>query len=157
MAQDTSWGNWLMRRCTRLYRPVFYYLAFWVSALAILRYFLPEHVYEPVAGISIQLLWFLGAYVLVLAAVPLLSRITTTGRLLGAVAATYVFIAVIDAIRINADGPSGLGYLNLVAWLIPGMLGVAYRRKLLADRAALLLGGVMFAVNLALMWWAPTN
>ena len=49
------WGNWLMRRCTRLYRPVFYYLAFWVSALAILRYFLPEHVYEPVAGISIQL------------------------------------------------------------------------------------------------------
>src|SRR3954471_22120136 len=24
-----SWGNWLMRRCTRLYRPVFYYLAFW--------------------------------------------------------------------------------------------------------------------------------
>src|SRR5215467_13059032 len=46
-----SWGNWLMRRCTRLYRPVFYYLAFWVSALAILRYFLPEHVYEPVAGI----------------------------------------------------------------------------------------------------------
>lgn len=74
--------------------PVFYYLAFWVSALAILRYFLPEHVYEPVAGISIQLLWFLGAYVLVLAAVPLLS----------------------------------------------GMLGVAYRRHLLAGRAALLLG-----------------
>jgi hypothetical protein len=143
-----------MRRCTRLYRPVFYYLAFWVSALAILRYFLPEHVYEPVAGISIQLLWFLGAYVLVLAAVPLLSRVTTTGRLLGAVAATYVFIAVIDANRINADGLPGLGYLNLVAWLIPGMLGVAYRRKLLAGRAALLLV-VMFAVNLALMWLGP--
>ena len=71
-----AWGNWLMRRCTRLYRPVFYYLAFWISALAILRYFLPEHVYDPVAGISIQLLWFLGAYVLVLAAVPLLARIT---------------------------------------------------------------------------------
>ena len=86
---------------------MFYYLAFWVSALAILRYFLPEHVYEPVAGIIIRLLWFLGAYVLVLAAVPLLSRITTTGRLLGAVAATYVVIALIDAIRINADGPSG--------------------------------------------------
>ena len=42
----------------------------------------------------IQLLWFLGAYVLVLAAVPLLARITTTGRLLGAVAGTYAFIAV---------------------------------------------------------------
>jgi hypothetical protein len=45
-----SWGNWLMRRCTRLHRPVFYYLAFWVAALAILRSFLPEHLYEPVGG-----------------------------------------------------------------------------------------------------------
>src|SRR4029079_7019481 len=135
-----SWGNWLMRRCTRLYRPVFYYLAFWVSALAILRYFLPEHVYDPVAGISIQLLWFLGAYVLVLAAVPLLARITTTGRLLAAVVGAYAFIAMIDAIRINTDAPTSLSYRNLLAWLIPGMLGVAYRRNLLAGRGALLLG-----------------
>lgn len=150
-----SWGNWLMRRCTRLYRPVFYYLAFWISALAILRYFLPEHVYEPVAGISIQLLWFLGAYVLVLAAVPVLSRITTPGRFAAAVTGTYAFIAVIDAIRINLDVPAALGYLNLVAWLIPGMLGVAYRRRLLAGRAALLLGAAMFAVNLLLMWVGP--
>ncbi|MDX1886454.1 acyltransferase [Mycolicibacterium sp. 120270] len=149
-----SWGNWLMRRCTRLYRPVFYYLAFWFSALAILRYFLPEHVYEPVAGISIQLLWFLGAYVLVLAAVPVLSRITTPSRLAAAVAGTYAFIAVIDAVRINLDVPAALGYLNLVAWLIPGMLGVAYRRHLLAGRAALL-GAAMFAVNLLLMWVGP--
>jgi len=151
----TSWGDWLMRRCTRLYRPVFYYLAFWISALAILRYFLPEHVFEPVAGISIQLLWFLGAYVLVLAAVPLLAHITTAGRLVAAVAGTYAFIAIIDAIRINVDVYSGLGYLNLVAWLIPGMLGVAYRRHLLAGRAALLLGVAMFAVNLLLMWAGP--
>jgi Acyltransferase family len=151
----TSWGNWLMRRCTRLYRPVFYYLAFWVSALAMLRYFLPEHVYQPVAGISIQLLWFLGAYVLVLAAVPLLARITTTERLVAAVAGAYAFIAVVDAVRINVDGLSGLGYLNLVAWLIPGMFGIAYRRHLLTGRAALALGGVMLAVNLALMWLGP--
>lgn len=90
-----------------------------------------------------------------LAAVPLLARITTTGRLIGAVGGTYAFIAVIDAIRISGDGPSGLGYLNLVAWLIPGMLGVAYRRHLLAGRAALALGAVMLAVNLALMWLGP--
>ncbi len=68
---------------------------------------------------------------------------------------TYAFIAVIDAIRINVDGMSGLGYLNLVVWLIPGMFGVAYRRRRLADRAALTLGAVMFAVNLALMWLGP--
>ncbi|RDH78271.1 acyltransferase [Mycolicibacterium moriokaense] len=150
-----SWGDWLLRRCTRLYRPVFFYLAFWVSVLAILRFFLPEHVYDPVAGISIQLLWFLGAYVLVLAAVPLLARITTTGRLVGAVAVTYGFVGVIDTVRLNADAPAWLGYLNLVAWLIPGMLGVAYRRSVLTGRAALLLGGVMLAVNIALMWAGP--
>ena len=151
----TSWGNWLMRRCTRLYRPVFYYLAFWVAALAILRYFLPEHVYDPVAGISWQLLWFLGAYVLVLAAIPLLARITTTSRLAGAVAGTYMVIAVVDAVRINVDGLSRLGYLNLVVWLIPGMFGVAYRRSLLTGRAALLIGVAMVAVNVALMWLGP--
>lgn len=150
-----SWGDWLMRRCTRLYRPVFYYLAFWISALAILRYFLPEHVYEPLAGISIQLLWFLGAYVLVLAAVPLLARITTTRRLVAAVAATYAFVAVIDAVRINADVPAAFGYTNLVAWLIPGMLGVAYRRQLLTARTALLVGVGMFGVNLVLMGAGP--
>ena len=125
----TSWGNWLMRRCTRLYRPVFYHLAFWGVTLATLRLVLPEHVYEPVAGISIQLLWFLGAYVLVLATVPLLARITTAGRLAVAVAATYASVAVVDAIRINVHGLSILGYLNMVAWVIPGMFGVAYRHR----------------------------
>jgi len=151
----TSWGNWLMRRCTRLYRPVFYYLAFWWVALAVLSAVLPEHVYEPVAGISIQLLWFLGAYVLVLASVPLLARITTTGRLVVAVAATYSFVAVVDLIRINVEGAAAIGYLNMVAWAIPGMLGVGYRRRLLAGRAALTLGAVMLAINVALLVLGP--
>jgi hypothetical protein len=151
----TSWGYWLMRRCTRLYRPVFYYLAFWGVALVVLRRLLPQHVYEPVAGISIQLLWFLGVYVLVLAAVPLLTRITTTGRLVAAVAGTYGFIAVVDAIRINTEGWSALGYLNMVVWLIPGMFGVAYRRDLLTRHAAAALGVVMLAVNVALMVLGP--
>jgi hypothetical protein len=150
-----SWGNWLMRRCTRLYRPVFYYLAFWWVCLAVLSSVLPEHVYEPVAGISIQLLWFLGAYVLVLAAVPLLARITTTARLVGAVVGVYVFVAVIDAIRINADGLSALGYLNMIGWVVPGILGVAYRRRLLTGHAALTVGIVMLAVNLGLLIFGP--
>jgi hypothetical protein len=151
----TSWGNWLMRRCTRLYRPVFYYLAFWVVTLAALHFVLPEHVYEPVAGISIQLLWFLGAYVLVLATVPLLARIITTGRLVATVAGTYAFVAIVDAIRINVGGWSAVGYLNMVVWLIPGMFGVAYRRRLFAGRAALTLGVVMLAVSVALLVLGP--
>jgi hypothetical protein len=151
----TSWGNWLMRRCTRLYRPVFYYLAFWGVTLIALRVVLPEHIYEPVAGISIQLLWFLGAYVMVLAAVPLLYRITTTGRLVAAIAGVYAVVAVVDAARINVDGLAVLGYVNMGAWLIPGILGVAYRRELLSTRAALAVGVMMLAVNLALMVLGP--
>ena len=154
-APGTSWGNWLMRRCTRLYRPVFYYLAFWWVALAVLSAVLPEHVYEPVAGISIQLLWFLGAYVLVLATMPLLARITTTRRFVVAVAAAYAFVAAVDAIRINVDGASALGYLNMIVWAIPGMFGVAYRRRLLAGRAALILGAVVLAINAALLVLGP--
>lgn len=151
----SSWGGWLLKRCTRLYRPVFYYLAFWTAALAVLRFVLPEHVYEPVAGISIQLLWFLGAYVLVLAAVPLLARITTTAQLAGAIISTYAFIAVIDVVRITAEGYASLGYLNTVVWLIPGMFGVAYRRNLLSSGAALKIGVGMLGVNLALLYFGP--
>jgi hypothetical protein len=151
----SSWGGWLLRRCTRLYRPVFYYLAFWTVALAVLRFVLPVHVYEPVAGISIQLLWFLGAYVLVLAAVPVLARITGTAQLTGAVIGSYAFIAVIDAIRINVEGYAALGYLNTVVWLIPGMFGVAYRRRLLSSSAALTIGIGMLGVNLALLYFGP--
>ncbi len=154
-APGQSWGNWLMRRCTRLYRPVFYYLAFWAAALAALSMVLPTHVYEPIAGVSIQLLWFLGAYVLVLAAVPALARITTTRRLVAAVAGTYGLVALVDSVRLSFDGYSALGYANLVVWLIPGMLGVGYRRGLLTGRAALGVGLGMLAVNLALLWLGP--
>ena len=154
----SSWGGWLLKRCTRLYRPVFYYLAFWTVTLAVLRFVLPEHVYEPIAGISVQLLWFLGAYVLVLAAVPLLARVTTTARMAGAVIGTYAFIAVIDVVRITADSTEGyasLGYLNTVVWLIPGVFGVAYRRNLLSSGAACKIGIGMLGVNLALLYFGP--
>lgn len=151
----SSWGGWLLKRCTRLYRPVFFYLAFWTVTLAVLRSVLPEHVYEPIAGISIQLLWFLGAYVLVLATVPLLARITTTAQVVGAVIGTYAFIAAVDLVRINMDGYASLGYLNTVVWLIPGVFGVAYRRNLLSSGAALKIGIGMLGVNLALLYFGP--
>ena len=126
-----NWGGWLLNRCSRLFRPVFYYFAFWAVALAVLYPLLPQHVYEPVAGISIQLLWFLGVYVLVLAAMPALYRITTPARLAAGVIGTYAMVAVIDAVRLHWSAAAPIGYLNLAAWLIPGMFGVAYRRQLI--------------------------
>lgn len=150
-----AWGGWLLKRCTRLYRPVFSYLAFWAVALLVAYRVLPVHVYEPLAGISIQLLWFLGAYVLVLAAVPLLIRISTTGRLVAAVAALYTSVAVVDMIRVPDPSLNWLGYANLAVWLVPGMFGVAYRYRLLSTSSAAILGTVMLAVNLALVRFGP--
>lgn len=152
---DGNWGGWLLKRCTRLYRPVFYYLAFWAVVLIALHRVLPQHVYRGIAGISIQLLWFLGAYVLVLAAVPLLNRITTAARLAVAVVASYGCVTFVDFIRINDPGWDRLGVVNLLVWLIPGMFGVAYRRKLVNTSQAALLGAAMLAVNLALLRFGP--
>jgi hypothetical protein len=150
-----SWGGWLMKRCTRLYRPVFYYLAFWAVVLVALRAVLPKHVFDPVAGVSIQLLWFLGAYVLVLAATPLLYQITSTGRLAAGVAGVYVGVALVDVIRLHTSTASAIGYLNMAAWAIPGMFGVAYRRNLLSPRAALRIGLAMLGLNVMLCWAGP--
>jgi Acyltransferase family len=151
----TNWGGWLMKRCTRLFRPVFYYLGFWAVALTVLYPVLPQHIYEPVAGVSIQLLWFLGAYVLVLAAMPALARITTRARFVAGVAGVYGTIAVIDAVRLHWPAASALGYLNLGVWLIPAMFGVAYRRGLLSGRGALTTAAGVLAVNVALVCWGP--
>ncbi|CAJ1507709.1 acyltransferase family protein [[Mycobacterium] holstebronense] len=150
-----EWGPWLMKRCIRLFRPVFYYLGFWAAALAVLRPLLPQHVYEPVAGVSIQLLWFLGAYVLVLAAMPLLYRITTAGTLFVGVTAVYAAIGVIDALRLQHPALAPLGYLNLAVWLIPAMFGVAYRRALLPRCAALAIAVFMVAIDVALVRFGP--
>lgn len=151
----TNWGDWLMKRCTRLFRPVFYYLAFWAVVLTVLYRLLPQHIYEPGAGVSTQLLWFLGAYVLVLAAMPMLYRITTAGRLAAAVVGVYGTIAAIDAIRLHWPAMMPLGYLNLSVWLIPAMFGIAYRRRLLTRRAALAVAAIAFAVDVALVAWGP--
>ncbi|GBG37928.1 acyltransferase family protein [Mycobacterium montefiorense] len=151
----TNWGGWLMKRCTRLFRPVFYYLGFWAVALTVLYPVLPQHIYQPVAGVSIQLLWFLGAYVLVLAAMPALARITTRAHFAAGVVAVYGAIAAIDAIRLHWHAVSALGYLNLAVWLIPAMFGVAYRRGLITGRAGLVTAAAALVVNVALVHWGP--
>ncbi len=151
----TNWGGWLMKRCTRLFRPVFYYLAFWAVALTVLFHVLPRHVYDPIAGVSIQLLWFLGVYVLVLAAIPVLFRITTTARLAAGVVTVCGIVAAVDAIRLHWPASAPIGYLNFSVWLIPAMFGVAYRRQLLSGRAALGIAVAFFAVNVGLVRWGP--
>ncbi|NTY58197.1 acyltransferase family protein [Mycolicibacterium sphagni] len=152
---DVSWGQWLMKRCARLFRPVFYYLTFWAVALTVLHKVLPPHVYDPVAGVSTQLLWFLGAYVLMLAAMPLLIRVTTAAHLVTGVAVVYLAVAAVDAIRLTVPSWQALGYANLTVWLIPGLFGVVYRRGALRPATALRAALAMLALNIALVTFGP--
>lgn len=67
--ERNSMGKLAVASGQRLYRPVFYYLVFWAVTLVTLHAILPSGSYEPLADLRVQLLWFLGVYVLVLAAV----------------------------------------------------------------------------------------
>jgi hypothetical protein len=123
--------------------------------LILLRHMLPIHVYDPVAGVCIQLLWFLGAYVLMLATIPLLYRISTRTRLAIATAGLYGLAAMIDAVWLHWSSTAPLGYLNMAVWLIPGLFGVAYRRGSIAPRTAFVTGVVMLGINVSLVWLGP--
>ena len=96
-----------MKRCTRLFRPVFYYFGFWAVALTVLfpcypgMSTTPSRRQHPAVLVSWRL-------VLVLAAMPVLYRITATSRFTAGVVTVYGIIAAIDAIRLywHASAPS---------------------------------------------------
>ena len=147
-------AGWLFRRVQRLYRPVFYYLAGWVVALLVARRYLSDEEYDSVAGVGIQLTWFLGAYMLVLLGVPALHKIRTARAMWTTVACLVAVFAAIDQVRI-ADGPVWIGYLNFAAWSVAGVLGVGYSRRLVRRRTALLVGLGAFGANVLLVAFGP--
>jgi len=150
----TDAARWLFRRVQRLYRPVFYYLAGWLVALTIARRYLSDQAYNNIAGVGIQLTWFLGAYMLVLVGVPALHKITSARALWTTLAGMVAVVAVIDQVRI-AGGPGLVGYLNFAAWYVAGVLGVGYVRGLITRRTALLVALGAFAVNVVLVTAGP--
>ena len=148
------WGTWLLHRAQRLFRPIFYYLAAWAVLLTIVHRSAPAAVAERIASISTQLLWFIGVYVMVLAAVPALAAMRTGRALASVVIGLYAGAAVVDMIRFDS-GPAWLGYLNLTVWLIPAALGVGYVRGLITPWTALVTAGVVFLFDVLLVIAGP--
>jgi hypothetical protein len=146
----TPWGTWLFTRAQRLCRPVFWYLAAWAVGLLVVRVLLGA---ESAAGLGrecVALLWFLGVYLVVLAFVPVLTRLTTGRAVAGVVVGLLVAAGATDAIRI-AVGTAEAGALNFViVWLIPMVIGVAYARRLIGQRAALVTAAVAFTAQVGL-------
>ncbi|MCW2512315.1 MAG: hypothetical protein JWR11_1357 [Mycobacterium sp.] len=143
----TAWGTWLFTRSQRLCRPVFWYLAAWVVGLLVTRMVLGA---ESAAGLGrecVALLWFLGVYLVVLAFVPALMKLRSAGAVALVVVALLAASAAVDAIRLAVGSPEA-GIANfLFVWLIPVVIGVAYARRLISPRAALVVAAVALAAQ----------
>ena len=122
----TPWGAWLFTRAQRLCRPVFWYLATWAVALLVVRVTLGADSAAGLGRECVALLWFLGVYLVVLAFVPVLTRLRS-GRAVAVVVASL--LAISAAASTGSGSPSARplsGAANfLIVWLIPVVIGVA--------------------------------
>ncbi|WP_410872503.1 acyltransferase family protein [Nocardia sp. A7] len=151
----TSWGAWLFRRTQRLVRPLGYFVAASAALVVVADFVLAPGWHRPLAVTSVQLLWFLGMYLAVLACVPLLATyVTSRRRLFVAVAMIVGVTAVVDAVRLTG-GPAALGYLNFLVWLVPAVLGIGYLRALLTRRTAAVLACVVLVADVGLVLIGP--
>ncbi|MFC6012161.1 acyltransferase family protein [Nocardia lasii] len=155
LGPGVSWGAWLFRRTQRLVRPLGYFLLASAVLVAVADRVLAPGWQRPLAVTSVQLLWFLGMYLAVLACVPLLAAtVTSTRRMFAAVAVIAVVTAVVDAVRLNG-GPAELGYATVIVWLVPAILGIGYLRALLARRVAAVLACVVLLADVLLVLVGP--
>ncbi|MEO3759536.1 acyltransferase family protein [Mycobacterium sp. B14F4] len=151
----SAWGTWLVRRAQRLCRPLFFYLAAWSVGLAVVRLTLGAGSAADLGRESVALLWFLGVYLVVLAFVPALTRLSSARTVIALVAALLATAAAIDAVRI-AVGNDMFGLANfVVVWLIPMVIGVAYARRLVSLPAAIAGAVAAFTAQVLLVVSGP--
>ncbi len=151
----TPWGRWLFTRAQRLCRPTFWYLAAWSLALVIVRLTVGPASADRLGRESVALLWFLGVYLVALAFVPVLTRLTTARAVVIVLIGLLAAAAVSDGARF-AVGVAGAGVANyLIVWLIPVLIGVGYARRLITPPSAGLIAAAAFAAALALAAVGP--
>lgn len=147
----TPWGTWLFSRSQRLCRPLFWYLAAWLVGLLMVRVTLGAESAGGLGRECVALLWFLGVYFLVLAFVPLLTRLRTAPAVAVVVGSLLAGAGLTDAVRLAVGTPEA-GVANFViVWLIPVVIGVAYARRLISRGAALVVGAAAFTAQVALV------
>lgn len=152
-----TWGQWLMGRAIRLYRPVFYFLAF--AALVTTILYLTMGNTRQLLYLEkrhIELLWYVGAYLLTLAFMPWLARIDSR-RCLGLfVAAMCALAAIVDTISVVTDTWVWTGWINMIfVWLVPAALGVGYQRKLIGRKPAFWIAAAALGASVALAILGP--
>ena len=149
----TSYPVWLSGRVRRLLRPVLLYVAFWVLGTPFVL--IADHnVSLPLLGITTQLLWFLGAYLLVTALTPVLVRFSATPA--KAIVVWLAAAAALDVLGLYV-GPDWIRLLNFaVVWALAGQTGLlvfSHRRP--SVREAWSYAALTFALNVALVALGP--
>jgi hypothetical protein len=124
-ARGDSWSQWLWHRLVRLARPTAWYLAIWVPIVWVLAWAMPESA-STLARLSTQLLWFLGAYVLVIATTRWQVRLAVVGY--PAVVALLLAIAAVDLARF-ADVPLVALTNFVLVWFMAAVLGLVVRDR----------------------------
>lgn len=151
----TSWGAWLLTRAQRLCRPVFWYLAVWTAALIAVQLTMGAESAQALGRECVALLWFLGVYLVVLAFVPGLTRLSSRAAAAAVVLALIVASAAMDAVRFAVDNAAAGAANLLIVWLIPVVIGVAYARRLISVRAAVLAAVAAFVAQVILAAYGP--
>ena len=147
---------WLIRRMTRLSRPVAFFAAIWTLVGAGL---IIAGASWPTLHVLLTLvtdpLWFLGVFALLTAATPVATGLV---RRFGAGAALIplAIVASVDLARFGLANLAWLGWINVLAgWMVPYLLGIAWARGAFASRKvpAVMLGAGV-AATAALVVWA---
>jgi len=134
---------------------VFWYLAAWSVGLVGAHMALGADAAASLGRECVALLWFLGVYLVALAFVPALTRMSTGRALAVLVASLLASAAAVDGIRLAVGTPMS-GVANfLIVWLIPVVIGVGYARRLIGPRAALAAAASAFVAQVVLAMVGP--
>ncbi|MFI6813808.1 acyltransferase [Nonomuraea sp. NPDC050328] len=137
--------TWVGGRLRRLLGPVVPLVVCW----AVVAAFMPWPTLEALGKPALGPLWFLGVFVLLTSATPLLMRVRHGVPVMVAV------VAVVDLARFGLDAPAWVGWLNAgAAWLVPYLLGLSWARGTVRPSMAWWLLGGGAAVTAVLVGWA---
>ncbi|MCL2091545.1 MAG: acyltransferase [Micrococcales bacterium] len=158
------WWSWTGRRLGRLGRPLLPAVGAVGLVLAISSAVgVPDVTLRTLVRTMAQPLWFLGVYLLLTVATPVLARLDARWGL-RAVATMAALVAVVDLVRFgpfDATAPSWFAWLALVpGWALAFQLGIWWsgrqgrRRRVPPTRVGLALLVVSGIGLVALMGWA---
>jgi fucose 4-O-acetylase-like acetyltransferase len=157
-ARGESYAGWLWARAARLLRPTWVYLLVMCSIAAVVTLLAPTEVARPLMVLTTQLLWFLGAYLLVTALTPLM-RAVSPPRAAAYALGLLLACAAVDAARFALGWPDAIGLANFVlVWALPAYLGSLRSHGVLARypaSALVVVTAVSVALNAVLIRQGP--